>query len=386
MATDFDLLIRAGRMFCAASKFDGPGAVGLCGDRIVAAGDDVEGSAQQTLDFPDDLLLPGLVDMHAHPALRDSRYGVDPDLEFLPRGVTTVKNRGGGAKRSWRDVDFKRGKIGVPGRVESIEYDPNRTALMALGLSKFGESQQERCFVELDDADVNACANAVSTGGEAMWGIAFNTAIAAVGDLDPREIMKRGLAAAEACGRPILYGARWEEDWPLADQLELLRPGDVVTYCLNSFTQGMTDHGSVRPCVWEARERGILFDAGHGMRSFSFPVAEAMFAEGFLPDTVSTDQYNKHVGSEPQHDLPRTLSKLIAAGMEETDAFERSTARPAQHLGLGGEVGTLAVGACADIAVLHWDDAAAPLMDVHGEQRAGGCWEAIQTVRAGRLI
>ena len=373
MATDFDLLIRAGRMFCAASKFDGPGAVGLCGDRIVAAGDDVEGSAQQTLDFPDDLLLPGLVDMHAHPALRDSRYGVDPDLEFLPRGVTTVMSQGDAGALNWAAY-----------RREVVEGRRTRV-LMALGLSKFGESQQERCFLELDDADVDVCANAVSTGGEAMWGIAFNTAIAAVGDLDPREIMKRGLAAAEACGRPILYGARWEEDWPLADQLELLRPGDVVTYCLNSFTQGMTDHGSVRPCVWEARERGILFDAGHGMRSFSFPVAEAMFAEGFLPDTVSTDQYNKHVGSEPQHDLPRTLSKLIAAGMEETDAFERSTARPAQHLGLGGEVGTLAVGACADIAVLHWDDAAAPLMDVHGEQRPGGCWEAIQTVRAGRL-
>jgi large subunit ribosomal protein L2 len=50
------------------------------------------------------------------------------------RGVTTVKNRGGGAKRSWRDIDFKRAKAGVPGRVESIEYDPNRTARIALVL------------------------------------------------------------------------------------------------------------------------------------------------------------------------------------------------------------------------------------------------------------
>ena len=374
MSADFDLMIRAGRMFCAASKFDGPGAVGICGDRIVAAGDDVSGSARQTLDFPDELLLPGLVDMHAHPALRGSRYGVDPDVEFLPRGVTTVMSQGDAGALNWADY-----------RRQVVEGRRTRVR-MALGLSKYGESQEERCFVTLEDADVEACARTVSEGGEAIWGIAFNTAVAAVGDLDPREIMKRGLEAAQICGRPILYGARWDDDWPLEEQLELLRPGDVVTYLLNNFTGNLVVEGSVVPAVWEARERGILFDAGHGMRSFSFPIAEAMFAEGFLPDTVSTDQYNKHVGSNPQHDLPRTMSKLIAAGMEETDAFERATTGSAQHLGLGGEVGTLAVGACADVAVLHWNIEAAPLADVNGEQRPGGCWEPIQTVRAGQLV
>ncbi len=48
------------------------------------------------------------------------------------RGKITVRHRGGGAKRSWRDVDFKRDKTGIPCRVESIEYDPNRSARIAL--------------------------------------------------------------------------------------------------------------------------------------------------------------------------------------------------------------------------------------------------------------
>ena len=48
------------------------------------------------------------------------------------RGSTTVRHRGGGAKQAWRDVDFKREKAGIPCRVESIEYDPNRTARIAL--------------------------------------------------------------------------------------------------------------------------------------------------------------------------------------------------------------------------------------------------------------
>ena len=374
MSADFDLLIRAGRLFCAASKFDGPGAVGVCGDRIVAAGAGVSGSAGQILEFPDDLLLPGLVDMHAHPGLPDSRYAADPDAHFLPRGVTTCMAQGEAGALNWPAY-----------RREVIEGRRTRVRL-ALNLCKYGETQQERTIVALEDADVDACARVVSEGGDAVWGIAFNTGVATIGDLDPREIMKRGLAAAETCERPILYGARFDADWPLDEQLELLRPGDAFTYCLNSFKENLISDGRVRDSVWQARERGVLFDLGHGMRSFSFPVVETAIAQGFLPDTVSTDQYNRHIGSDPQHDLPRTMSKMLAAGMEEADIFERVTARPAELLGLGGEVGTLAVGACADIAVLHWNEEAAPLADVDGEQRRGGCWEPALTVRAGRPV
>jgi dihydroorotase len=122
------------------------------------------------------------------------------------------------------------------------------------------------------------------------------------------------------------------------------------------------------------------------MQSFSFVVAEAALAQGFLPDTISTDQYVRHVGSIPQHDLPRTLSKFLAIGMSESDAWERVTLRPAGVLGLAGEIGTLAPGACADLAVLRWNPSAPPLRDVNGVERPGGCWEPALTVRAGRIV
>ena len=48
------------------------------------------------------------------------------------RGKITVRRRGGGAKRSYRIIDFKRDKLGVPGKVAAIEYDPNRSARIAL--------------------------------------------------------------------------------------------------------------------------------------------------------------------------------------------------------------------------------------------------------------
>jgi len=48
------------------------------------------------------------------------------------RGVITVRHRGGGSKRKLRIIDFSRDKIGIPGKVASIEYDPNRSARIAL--------------------------------------------------------------------------------------------------------------------------------------------------------------------------------------------------------------------------------------------------------------
>jgi predicted amidohydrolase len=86
---DYDLLIGANRLFCALSGFDGPGTVAVVGDRIVASGPGISGTARRHLEFDDGILLPGLIDFHAHPGGRGSRYGTDPDQFFLPRGVTT---------------------------------------------------------------------------------------------------------------------------------------------------------------------------------------------------------------------------------------------------------------------------------------------------------
>jgi large subunit ribosomal protein L2 len=56
-------------------------------------------------------------------------------------GRITVRHRGGGAKRMLRDVDFRRDKIGIPARVAAIEYDPNRSAHIALLFYRDGEKR-----------------------------------------------------------------------------------------------------------------------------------------------------------------------------------------------------------------------------------------------------
>jgi dihydroorotase len=199
-------------------------------------------------------------------------------------------------------------------------------------------------------------------------------------------VLRRGLEVAERTGKPLLFGSRRAPDWPLAQQLPLLRPGDVVTYCFSPDPDGLLDGDCVREEVWEAQARGVRFDVGHGRGSFSFRVAEAALAHGFLPDTISTDLYQRHLDQTPRHDLPRVISKLIACGMPEAEAFSRATVLPATRLGLEGEIGSLTIGTCADLAVLRWNSTAAPLRDTLGEVRTGGCWEPVLTVRAGEIV
>jgi len=98
--------------------------------------------------------------------------------------------------------------------------------------------------------------------------------------------------------------------------------------------------------------------------------------DGFPPDTISSDQWVKHVGSRSQHDLPHVVSKLIAAGMPERDAWAAATLRPAQVLGLADEIGSLRAGACADLTVVRRNERALPLVDALGVEQDGGGWEA----------
>ena len=371
----YDLLIRAGRVFCADTGLDGPGAVAVSNERVAASGQHVEGTASEMLDFPDAVLLPGFVDLHAHPAPSLWKYGIDPDILMLPRGTTTILSQGDAGANNWDHY-------------KDIMVEPASMRIrMALSAAVGGEEEEGAVFRNLEDVDIEECVRAVEGDPELIWGIAVNAAGAATAGHDPRIVMGRVLEMAERTGKPLLYGVRWDPfDWPVDEQLALLRPGDVVTYCFHVGPGGLAPSGRVVDAVWEAKERGVKFDIGHGMSSFNFDVAETAVREGFLPDSISTDFYVRHAHSSPRHDMPRTMSKLMAVGMSDTDAFERATLRPAQTLELDGEVGTLKPGSIADLAVIRWNAAAPPLVDVDGNERPGGCWEPVATVREGRVI
>ena len=352
-----DLVIRAGRVLCAATGRDGPGMVAVRDGRIVEAGDRPEARAE--LEFPDALLVPGLVDFHAHPARGGSKYGICPDRYLLPTGVTTVLSQGDAGALTW------------PAYRDDVVRTCRTRVRMALNLSARGEATPVACYGDRADVDVDACVAALAEGGAEIWGISVNLSRFSCGTTNPRWVLARALEAAGRSGKPLLFGAREDVDWPLAEQLALLRPGDVVTYCYMASRNLVEAGRRVNPAARAARERGVLFDVGHGTAAYDAEVARIAIAEGFAPDTVSSDLYVAHLARPVRHDLPSVISELIVAGLPERDAFAAATLRPAALLGLAGEIGTLAPGACADLAVL---------------RRTDGVWRALATFRAGAAV
>ena len=141
------------------------------------------------------------------------------------------------------------------------------------------------------------------------------------------------------------------------------------------------------PGAREARERGVRFDVGHGAGSFTWPVAEAALADGFRPDTISSDLHRFNIAS-PVHDLATTLSKFLLLGLSIDDVVAMATMAPAAALGAAGQaLGRLAVGAEADVTVLRLEDGRFTLTDSAGTSR-----EARQrlvptaVVRAGQAL
>jgi dihydroorotase len=151
---------------------------------------------------------------------------------------------------------------------------------------------------------------------------------------------------------------------PETDQvMELMKPGDIVTHCYNRHTLGILDEsGKVRQSVREARRRGVLFDVGHGNGSFNFEAARKALADDFVADTISTDIYNLNVKG-PVFDMPTTMSKLMYLGMSFDDVLKRTTVAPAKIVGRVEGLGTLAVGAPADVALLAIEEGEFPLTD-----------------------
>ena len=370
----YDLVIHAGRVVCPRTGSDGPSKVAIKGDRIAAVGNNFEG--EKRIDLPDAILLPGLIDLHAHPGReRMVFHGAEPDKHMLTNGVTTVLSQGDAGADNFEEY------------LERTIKPSRARVLMALNLSRKGELASG-AFANPSDANVDACVATVTAHPEHIWGIAVNTSRNACGETNPRLIAQRGLEVAERTSRPLIFGMRCPEDWSLEEQLFLLRPGDVVTYCYRRRPHCIVDFEkrSVLPAVREARKRGVLFDVGHGMGSFDFEVAEIAIADGFLPDTISTDMQRRHIDGKTIHSLPLVMSKLQAVGMPEMDVFKAVTSRPAKILRRETELGTLIPGACADLVALRSGMTSSTFTDVEGMEHQGPAWEVALVLRGGQNV
>jgi len=135
------------------------------------------------------------------------------------------------------------------------------------------------------------------------------------------------------------------------DLLPYLKAGDVVTHMYHPGPGCLVDrNGKIAPEYLEARKRGVLFDTGTARFHTCHPVARVAIAEGFLPDTISTDLCLTNY----QHitiDMPTTLTKFMALGLSLEQVLQRATIEPAKSLPAERGHGRLAEGLAADIGL-----------------------------------
>jgi dihydroorotase len=180
-------------------------------------------------------------------------------------------------------------------------------------------------------------------------------------------------------------------DNPPPSRLEVvsrLRKGDILTHCFRPFPNAparMRD-GAVREEIIAARERGVIFDIGHGQGSFGFVAAEAMIGAGFLPECISSDVHVLSLDGSAQSQL-NTLSKFLALGVSLSDVIAASTSGPAAAIDRP-ELGSLKPGSPGDATVLNLDEGSFEFTDVEGLIRTGntrltgdarvlgGCWHS----------
>jgi len=326
-----DLLLKGGHVIDPVNGIDGPMDVAVSGIKIAAIAANIPTSAaSRVADVSGCYVTPGLIDLHAH-----AWGNVDPmfpDEMCLPYGVTTMLDVGGAG---WRNFDEFANKIIAPAATRVFAL------LNIVGAGMAGDQAEQ----DVSDMDAEATADKILTRRDIAIGI--KTAhFRGPG----WENVDRALEAAERSGTWVMVDQNAVDTRPTDQMLEKLRPGDVETHCFAWNKPIIGNDGKVKPHFWEARGRGVKFDVGSGNNSFSFAMAKPAIEQGFLPDIISTDTRRKSLLSTFAT-MPETMTKLMAVGMSLSDVVERSTIAPARQLG-HPELGSLSVGADADIAVL----------------------------------
>jgi len=175
------------------------------------------------------------------------------------------------------------------------------------------------------------------------------------------------------------------------EALKYMRKGDVLTHIYHGLRMeqhdGLLDeNGKVQPEFFDAVKREVVLDVGHGAGSFTWRVAEEAFNQGIKPDTISTDLHAKSFCG-PVYHMPTTMSKFLLLGMSLDEIVEASTARPAEVLSKQDEIGTLKIGACADLTILKIQKGKFTFFDVKRDGRIGRRkLAATNVIRKGEVV
>ena len=303
------------------------------------------------------IVVPGLIDLHTHVYWGGTSLGVDPDAYAKPSGVTTLVDAGSAG--AGNIAGFRRHVI------ERAEV----RILPFLHVSFPGIFALSRYFHAGESADLRlldpvACLDAAREHKDLVVGIKVRLGRAGSGEsgIAPMDI---AMEVAEHAGLPLM--THLDSPPPYRPEvMPRLRRGDILTHCFRPYPNApVRPDGAVQEDVLAARERGVIFDIGHGKGSFGFQTAMAMLGQGFLPDVISSDVHVLSIDG-PAVNMVHTMSKFLALGLPLDQVIRASTVNAARAVNLADR-GTLRPGLLGDATVLEVEEGQFTFQDVLGE-------------------
>ncbi len=357
-----DLILKGGRVIDPSQGLDRTLDVAFAGGKVAAIEPDIAPDpASEVHDVSGACVAPGFIDLHTHVYWGGTSLGVDADAVGRTSGVTTFVDAGSAGPGNF--AGFRKHVI-----------DPAERRILAYLHASFAGifAFSKRIMVpESGDLRLMSPADAVEVANrhrDVVVGIKVRVGRNASGSSGavPLDI---ALQVAEELALPLM--CHIDEPPPsYEDVLQRLRPGDVLTHCFRPFPNTpVTGQGAVKPAVLAARERGVLFDVGHGMGSLAFATARAMLDAGFLPDTISSDLHVLNIDG-PVLDQETTLSKFLCLGVPLADVIAATTQKAAEAL-RRPELGTLRPGSVGDATVFSVRDGRFAYTDSVGEVLEG---------------
>jgi len=373
----YDLVLVGGHVIDPANRISAKRDVAVLDGRIAAVGERIPAAqADSVVDVSGSYVTPGLIDMHVHLDPYYYQGGIVADAHSWSSGITTMVDAGSSGGATF-------------GHFKEHVIDKYKTRVLAyLNIVDWG--MRGACEQEVWRMDPQVAAGVAKTYPDLIVGIKgahYWTWQPYDEAHQPWDNVERAVDAGELCQLPVMVDFWPRPERPYEDLiLKKLRPGDIHTHVFAQQFPIVMEDGKVNPALREARDRGVIFDVGHGGGSFWFRNAVPAFEQGFPPDSISTDLHTGNVGNGLVRNILWVMSKFLNIGMSLDDVIMRATAAPAREIG-HSELGTLSVGAPADVAVLDVQDGQYGFFDC-GKARMQGdrALSCVLTLQGGQVV
>jgi dihydroorotase len=384
MAPDdkFDLVIKGGDVLDPSQGLRGRRDIGIRYGLVEALEPDIPAArALRLLDAGGKLVTPGLIDLHSHVYPYGSAIGIPADELVAHQCTTTCVSAGDAGANNF--AAFRR-HIAAQTRTRLYAF----VHIANMGLTPFPVAE----LINIDYAQVDACAKAVAENADIAIGVKVRMSenVIAHNGIEP---LRRAILACERAGtggRVMAHIGGVETAELMSQILDLLRPGDILTHAYSgapniagAFTN-IVQNGRVLPAALAAKQRGVVFDVGHGGGSFDYTVAEVAIPQGCPPDTISSDIHVFSGNSPGVPYLTNVMSKFMGLGFTLEQVVAMATVNPARIIDRLPKLGTLQVGAPGDVAIMELVEGPVTFVDTRNNRREGRAQlKPVQTVTAG---